>query len=140
MITLRESIVKQLKEDSQKAVLFTSQECIWAMNSWLTSLELIDLIDKLHGTCLWRQELKVVLSKALKVLEKYANGVENITGVDDEAMFSLMDWKKELVRQISNVRMEDQAGLAVLISEYFKAPELTLHRLGITLQKQKQTV
>ena len=129
------SNLKLKANESLKAPCFLNEEeSIAALNCILVGYEHLECLDRIAKTTYFNQEVKLRVNQLNKALINVAGkGLSEIWGCDDTAMFNLLEHKKQLIEKISTLRPELQSGVDVLLDEYFSAPALTLHRLGIRI-------
>lgn len=109
----------------------SQDEAIMALNSYLMAYELVMCFDSLKHTTLYNHDLRQKLNMVLKPLEKYADKIDEVSGIDDNVLNQLMLTRKEVLAQLFKLRPEFIEPFSLLINEFFNQPELTLHRLGI---------
>jgi len=109
------------------------QESILILNALLVGYEFVESLDKIQGLSFYQKGLKQKVDTLLPSLEKFADQLNVIFGVDDKAMFDILDKKKELMKKIALLRPENKAGLNELLDLFFQSPELLIHRNGIKL-------
>lgn len=107
------------------------KESICVLNAILSGYEFKENLDAIQQTTFYRTSLKNKLNLLMPELEKATESIADVIGIDNEALLNLMVHKKELIKKISVMRPEHQSGVNALLEEYFRAPELILHRLGI---------
>jgi hypothetical protein len=122
---------KKIKMTIEKQI--TEEESISVLNSLLVGAELLELIDKVKGTILYRQSLKQKINLLLPELEKHCDHLSLVLGIDDQTMFTLME-KKELMVELATLRPEYKLGFCEIVKMFKQAPQLTLHRLGIKFE------
>jgi hypothetical protein len=111
----------------------TEDESINVLNLLLVGCELLELIDKVKGTILYRQSLKQKINLVLPELEKHCDHLSLVLGIYDETMFTLME-KKQLIVELATLRPEYKLGFCEIVKMFKQAPELTMHRLGIKIE------
>jgi hypothetical protein len=121
--------VKQSNADK----FLNPDESICVLNALLVGFEFMVCLDLVAETTLYRQSLKERVNGALKELQKMSLGLGEIVNVDDEAMFTYLEHKKQLMKRIAPLKPELKGGLNHVLDEFFNAPELTIHRLGIKI-------
>lgn len=107
---------------------------IAALNSLLVGFELLECLDAIKETALYRQSLKQKINSLLPELESHVNKVEVLFGENEQSMFELLEGKKDLMKKIALFRPEYKSGFAEIINQFVNAPELTMHRLGIYIK------
>ena len=121
-------------ESLKSSCFLNEEESIAALNCILVGYEHLECLDRIAKTTYFNQEVKLRVNQLNKALINVAGkGLSEIWGCDDTAMFNLLEHKKQLIEKISTLRPELQSGVDVLLDEYFSAPALTLHRLGIRI-------
>ena len=111
----------------------TEEDSINVLNSLLVGCELLELIDKVKGTVLYKQSLKQKINLLLPELEKHCDNLSFVLGIDDEVMFTLME-KKQLIIELATLRPEYKLAFCEIVKMFKNAPELTMHRLGIKIE------
>lgn len=119
--------------ETTKSSELSQQEASTCLNALLTGYQLLECLDGVQETTLYRHGLKVKLKALLPELEKFSEGVSDIWGVEDSTMYELMRGRKELVKQIVLLRPELQNGLNELVKQFVMMPELFLKRNGIKI-------
>lgn len=116
----------------------SQQEAISVLNTLLSSFELIELLDKIKGTTLYKQSLKAKINMLTKELEPLANQLQSIWGIDDEAMYSLMAFKTKLLSQITLMRPEEQATVSMVFNMLTENPAEVMEKLGIAIKESEK--
>lgn len=117
----------------------TETESIAVLNAILVGYEHLECLDAIEQTTYYRHSLKQKVNAVVKELEKSTEALSEVMGVDDVALFNIMENKKELMSKIAHLRPELKSGLNELLNQYFNQPELTLHRLGIKIIDRDKT-
>lgn len=112
----------------------TEKEAIACLNAIFSGWQLLECLDVIADTSLYRHSLKLRMRQLMPELEKLVDEIAMFFDVDPHAMNNLIEHKKELNLKIIAMRPENQAGLNELLAAFFNAPELTLHRLGIKIE------
>lgn len=129
MYSLRQKAAESLKKFDK----LSEGQSLVVLNAILACYEHLECMDAIQDTTYYRQSLKVKTKAVLEELEKQSLAIGDVIGIDNEALSNLMQHKKELIHKISKLRPEEKSGVNALLDEYLKAPELTLHRLGIKI-------
>lgn len=114
----------------------TEEESVYALNVILSSYETLEAMDALKHTSLYKHSLKQKLNGVVKELEPLANNLQYIWGADDEAMYALMRHKKQLIKDISNIRPEKQAVIGIILNMVNEDMEGTMSKLGIAMKER----
>lgn len=89
-------------------------------------------IDLLKGSNVYRHDLKQAANRLAGMLEKIINtDMNDICGIQDDALYAQMDYHRNLIRQVSAVRADENGIIALIIEEYLKKPEAVLEALKI---------
>jgi len=115
----------------------TEQESIYILNSLLVGYEFLECIDKIKEFKVYRNGLKQKVNLLVPELEKFTDQIGVLFGIDDAAMFDILEKKKELMKKLATLRPENKSGLNELIDLFFQAPELLIHRNGIKIKQPK---
>lgn len=113
----------------------TEQESIYILNSLLVGYEFLECIDKIKEFKVYRNGLKQKVNLLVPELEKFTDQIGVLFGIDDAAMFDILEKKKELMKKLATLRPENKSGLNEIIDIYLNEPELTLYRLGVAVKK-----
>ena len=112
----------------------TTEEAVKFFDMILTQWVLLDQLDNLSYTSFYRHKIKMLAKQLVIELERSICARHaDIYGIQDEAFHNLLQHKKEVIRKISVLKPELQAGFNELLSEYLNAPELVMHRNGIRI-------
>lgn len=120
-------------KESKANKFLSPEESISVLNALLTGYEHLETLDKIRNTTLYRNSLKQKINALQKELEIQAIGLNEIVDVDNEALFNYMEHKKQLMVKIAKLVPEHKSGLNHVLDEFFAAPALTIHRLGIKI-------
>jgi len=91
-------------------------------------------IEALQGTQVYRRELKNAAKSFLRQLETYSSGpLSDIWGNDDKGMYTIMEYQKELLKKIALLKLEDAGVIAAMLDKYAENPEGVLKQLEIQL-------
>jgi len=111
---------------------FTKEESLLVLNMIVVKWELLTLLDELKHTAIYRHKIKMLVNQLLgELTSELSGGILDMWGVEDEALYELMETQKSIIQQISKLRPDLQFGLNELMKHFFNAPELVLHRNGI---------
>ena len=103
--------------------------CITFLNIIMMSETLMEALEAVKGTHLYRHQLKSKVNLLIPELEKIIeNDLAKVWGVDDNAMYHLMCQQKELIHRISTVRPETWNMLNEVLDMYEKTPDEFLAR------------
>lgn len=103
--------------------------CITFLNIIMMSETLMEALEAIKETHLYRHELKSKVNLLMPELEKIIEkDLAKVWGVDDNAMYHLMCQQKELIHRISTVRPETWNMLNELLDMYEKGPDEFLKR------------
>lgn len=109
------------------------QESIDVLNCILVGYEHLECLDRIENT-FYRHEVKMRVRALKLVLERIApDGLEQVAGIDNVALFNLMEHKKQLMKKIATLRPEHKSGFNALLDEYLKNPEQLLSKLEIEI-------
>jgi len=127
------SLRQKAAESLTKFDKLSEGQSLVVLNAILACYEHLECMDAIQDTTYYRQSLKVKTKAVLEELEKHSLAIGDVMGIDDETLRNLMLHKKQLIEKISKLKPEHKSGVNALLDEYLKAPELTLHRLGIKI-------
>lgn len=120
---------------AEKIKPLTDVESIDALKTIFAAYELVLCLDKIQHTNLYKQSLKFKVNAALVELEKFIPILDPLFDKNEDISQALIQYKKELIQKIVELRPDDQSLLNAVLDEFFRAPELTAHRLGIAIKK-----
>jgi len=129
MYSLRQKAGESLTELDK----LNERQSIAVLNAILVGYEHLACMDAITETAYFKQALKMKVKAVTEELERTTTALADVMGLDDIALFNLMEHKKELMQKIALLRPEHKSGLNVLLDMYISAPELLLHRLGIKI-------
>lgn len=118
---------------SRKDQKLNAEENMAVLNALLCGFEYLSCLDKIEGTTLFKQTLKMKVKALQAELESFCTGLNEIVGIDDFALYNYMEHKKQLMEKIAKLAPEYKSGLNHVLDEFFAAPKLTIHRLGIKI-------
>jgi len=100
------------------------------LSAWLTQ----ELMDELKQTNAYRHELKKTGKMFARELEKITtDDIPLIWGIDDKAMYALLEYQKEVIQALSTMRPEDIGIVKEMIEMYKAHPRKVLNRLQIKI-------
>jgi hypothetical protein len=110
------------------------QKQIAYLNLIITGQLMLGQLDALEGTNVYRGKLKtLVLNLMLQIETLITEDLETIWNCDEPALFDLTDKFKIFIHHMATLRTEHISGLAELLEQWQKMPELVLHRNGIKI-------
>lgn len=125
--------LKHKLRDSAKDRKLSPEESICVLNSLLCGFEYLSCLDKIEDTTLYKHSLKMKVKSLQIELETFCTGLNEVIGIDDFALYNYMEHKKQLMVKIAKLAPEHKSGLNHVLDEFFNAPALTIHRLGIKI-------
>jgi hypothetical protein len=90
--------------------------------------------DLLKQTNVYRHELKQAAIRFERELNKIIQkDADLIWGINDQALYHQMDYLKDLIREVSTLKAEDNGIIAKMIQQYKMHPEAILEACKIEL-------
>lgn len=114
----------------------TEEEAVACLLSLFSGWQMVELMDRISETSLYRHSLKQKVKLMMPELEKHTDNIAELFGVDTAALNNLFEHRKGLAIKLCDLRPELQAGLNEVLECFFNAPELTMHRLGLKIIKE----
>jgi hypothetical protein len=113
----------------------SQEDALILLNSFLAGFEFLSTLDRIKSLDLYKDKLRSRTRTLVSMLEAPLNkGFNEITGVEDEAMYQIMEGKKQLLKFLAGYAPEYAVGFLDLLQQFQAAPELVLHRNGIKIQ------
>lgn len=119
-----------IKKESRRN--FTQEESIMILNLILQMWSVLDSIDILSNSNLYRHRLKQTANFFTSELQQFLDAL-NIYDIDNEAFYKLMEEKKELILNVAKLRPENQAVINHIINKYHDNPEKVMQLLEIEI-------
>jgi hypothetical protein len=108
-----------MMERNLKMSNITRQQSILYLNLMFMCEVMLNSIDELKGTSLYRHAIKSKVNLLIPELEKVVEkDLAAIWGVDDNAMYQILDQQKELIKRLSVTRPETWCMLIELLDMY----------------------
>ena len=107
------------------------QEAIHCLNALLSSYETLEALERIKHTTLYRHGLKEKIKLSIKELEPFVNQLQAIWGFDDTTMYNLMEYNKNLLKQLVSVRPEEKAVISEFITAMRSDLAGTMEKLGL---------
>ena len=111
----------------------SSEEAIIALNTLLVGNEFLECLDGIMYTTLYRLGMKERVNGLVKELEKSLLPIKDLDGIDNDAMYNLMEWQKKLSKQMASIRPENKAVISAVLESYFDNPESVCKKLDINI-------
>jgi hypothetical protein len=114
------------------------QKQLALLNLLITAFLMLGQLDELKSTNAARHRLKNLINQVVPELEKVIDSdLGLLWGVDDSAMYNLMEHFKGFIHGMATMRTEHIAGLSELLHQWKQHPQLTLYRNGIKIQESQ---
>lgn len=105
----------------------SEQDSIHLLNSALSGFQFMESLDKIKNTTLYKHDFKNRVNSVIKDLEKHCNLLFNgLDGNENEALFTLMESKKEIVSELACMRPEVAAAAIEMVKRLKAEPEVFL--------------
>lgn len=110
------------------------QQYIHLLNSALASVLLLECLDGLKNTNVYRQDIKQLVNRLERVLSEYSKDkIAAIWGVDDESMYKIMDYQKQFIKNVANMRPEHLGVINEIVELYKVESDKVLEVLNIKI-------
>lgn len=111
---------------------FTKEESLLVLNMIVAKWGLLTLLDEFKNTRIYRHRTKMLANQLSDELTaQLSGGILDVWGLEDEALYSLMETQRSIIQQVARLSPDLHYGLNELMKQFFNAPELVLHRNGI---------
>ncbi len=114
----------------------TRDQSINYLNVIMLSEVLLEAVESLKGTPIYKHGLKSKINLLIPELEKVTgNDMQSIWGVDDRSMYHLMEEQKKLTTRLASTRPEIWNMLNELLDMYEEDREAFLERNEIKISE-----
>lgn len=129
---------KHIKLPREVKTPLQERKLVALLNTLITSYLMIECLDELRDTGIYRREVKKKGNLFEEEIKKIANKDLDELWVEsgDNDIMDFIEGVKHFIRQFATVRPEHMTAIGLLVEKYQEMPEWTLHVLGL-LQKQK---
>jgi len=110
------------------------KEIIVYLNTLVATNFLLSCMEEFEGTPLFRHNLKALAKRFRdQLIKQTEDDINRIWGIDDSAMYNIMDHQEELLKQISLMRPEECGVITEIIKRYQTSPAAFRAWLGVKI-------